>query len=288
MHCALRVCALIVLLAGHAVPALADEGDTLITDPGLLARFGFPHDARNVYLAKGAVLNQRSSPAEPEEFGTTDFGWTTVLGNQHHPLPFPSLPVYVSLTSDGSIHHSSGSNIFDAPLHMPSGALFQQVTWFGEDDDPGTAGHVEGRVLRVCQTGIPLGSPVVTILGTGESSDGDFNFAVIVPAAEVVRNLTCAYVARTLFVHSPAAANDDLKLRKVRAGWQRQVSPAPATATFPNDVPTAHPYFRFIEALAASGITAGCAPASYCPNSPITRGEMAVFLSVALGLHFPN
>ncbi|HEY7862087.1 MAG TPA: S-layer homology domain-containing protein [Thermoanaerobaculia bacterium] len=36
----------------------------------------------------------------------------------------------------------------------------------------------------------------------------------------------------------------------------------------------------------ASGITAGCAPGSFCPNAPITRGEMAVFLAAALGLHF--
>jgi hypothetical protein len=63
------------------------------------------------------------------------------------------------------------------------------------------------------------------------------------------------------------------------------VSPAPAVATF-NDVPTTHPFFQFIEALAASGITAGCqtAPPLYCPDSPLTRGQMAVFLAKALGL----
>jgi len=67
--------------------------------------------------------------------------------------------------------------------------------------------------------------------------------------------------------------------------WKRQVSPAPATATF-NDVPTGHWAFQFIEALADSGITGGCGGGNYCPDSPITRGEMAVFLSAALGLHF--
>jgi hypothetical protein len=43
-----------------------------------------------------------------------------------------------------------------------------------------------------------------------------------------------------------------------------------------------------VEALSASGITAGCSPTQYCVNAPITRGEMAVFLAAALGLHFPN
>jgi hypothetical protein len=92
------------------------------------------------------------------------------------------------------------------------------------------------------------------------------------------------YVARTRL---NATAGEALLLRKVRAQWRRQVSPAPGVATFPNDTPTTHPFFRFIEALAASRITAGCAPQSFCPDAPITRGEMAVFFAAALGLHWP-
>jgi hypothetical protein len=69
--------------------------------------------------------------------------------------------------------------------------------------------------------------------------------------------------------------------------YKLQVSPAPASATFA-DVPTSHPYFRFVEALVNAGITSGCGGGNYCPNTPITRGEMAVFLAAALGLHYPN
>ena len=47
-------------------------------------------------------------------------------------------------------------------------------------------------------------------------------------------------------------------------------------------------FFRFVEAMAASGLTGGCAPGSFCPDQPVTRGQMSVFLSLALGLHFPN
>ena len=63
------------------------------------------------------------------------------------------------------------------------------------------------------------------------------------------------------------------------------VTSAPGTATF-NDVPTSHPFFQFIEALYASGITAGCqaAPPLYCPDNPVTRGQMAAFIAKALGL----
>jgi hypothetical protein len=35
----------------------------------------------------------------------------------------------------------------------------------------------------------------------------------------------------------------------------------------------------WIERLAAEGITAGCGGGDFCPNSPVTRGQMAVFLA---------
>jgi hypothetical protein len=88
----------------------------------------------------------------------------------------------------------------------------------------------------------------------------------------------------TFYAQSPA---DDAYLVGAYIGYKLQVSPAPGAATF-GDVPTNHPYFRFIEALYASGITAGCGAGNYCPGNAITRGEMAVFLAKALGLHFPN
>ena len=71
----------------------------------------------------------------------------------------------------------------------------------------------------------------------------------------------------------------------VEVWWRRDVSAAPSVATF-NDVPQGHPFFRFIEALADSGITVGCGSGNYCPDAPLTRGQMAVFLAKALGLHF--
>ncbi len=73
--------------------------------------------------------------------------------------------------------------------------------------------------------------------------------------------------------------------RGVRLFWYRQVSPSPTTATF-SDVPTSHPAFRYVEALAASGIVQGCGNGKYCPGQYVTRGQMAVYLSIALGLHW--
>jgi len=68
--------------------------------------------------------------------------------------------------------------------------------------------------------------------------------------------------------------------------WMKlQISPAPATATFPN-VPTSHWAFQFVEALAASGITQGQPDGNFHPADPVTRAQMATFLCRALGLHW--
>jgi hypothetical protein len=70
-------------------------------------------------------------------------------------------------------------------------------------------------------------------------------------------------------------------------GYRLQVSPAPGSATF-NDVPLSDPAFQYVEALVASGITAGCGGGNFCPDNPLTRRQMAVFLAKALGLNWPD
>ncbi len=50
------------------------------------------------------------------------------------------------------------------------------------------------------------------------------------------------------------------------------------------DVPDSFPHSREIYALAEAGITVGCATNRFCPDGPLTRGEMATFLMRALDL----
>jgi hypothetical protein len=74
-------------------------------------------------------------------------------------------------------------------------------------------------------------------------------------------------------------------LAGARIAWHRSVSPAPGVASF-GDVPVSDGAFQFIEALVASGVTAGCGGGNYCPDAFLTRRQMAVFLSKALGLNW--
>jgi len=54
-------------------------------------------------------------------------------------------------------------------------------------------------------------------------------------------------------------------------------APPPCAGTFP-DVPCPSTFAAWIEALAAEGITGGCGSGNYCPQSPVRRDQMAVFL----------
>jgi hypothetical protein len=54
------------------------------------------------------------------------------------------------------------------------------------------------------------------------------------------------------------------------------------------DVPSTSPYWSWIEALVATGITSGCSadPPLYCPTTAVTRGQMAAFL--LKGMAYPG
>lgn len=100
-------------------------------------------------------------------------------------------------------------------------------------------------------------------------------------------NYQVNYYNNQLFLRTTIDSEDGSQaIAGVNLFYRLQVSPAPPSADF-GDVPTSHPYFQFIEALFGSGITAGCGNGDYCPDRPITRGEMAVFLAKALGLQWP-
>lgn len=168
-----------------------------------------------------------------------------------------------------------------AQLPLPSGAQITRVECLVND---GGANDVLVSLQRSTfdtTTNAPTATTAVaSASSTGTSGYQTIGFNVSEPVAHTNANL------RNLYFLAADIANNT-SLRTCRVVWNRTVSPAPAAATF-GDVPTSHPQFRFVEAMVASGITGGCGGGQYCPDSALTRGQMAVFLSVALGLHFPR
>jgi hypothetical protein len=56
------------------------------------------------------------------------------------------------------------------------------------------------------------------------------------------------------------------------------IPPAVGASTGFNDVPANYWAAAWIKQLAAEGITSGCGAGIYCPETPVTRAQMAVFL----------
>jgi hypothetical protein len=51
-----------------------------------------------------------------------------------------------------------------------------------------------------------------------------------------------------------------------------------AVFVYPFDVPPADTYYPFVKRLIVNGVTGGCSFLGYCPDNPVTRAQMSVFL----------
>jgi hypothetical protein len=60
----------------------------------------------------------------------------------------------------------------------------------------------------------------------------------------------------------------------------------PGSATF-SDVASTHTHAAAIAALATAGITVGFTDETFRPDQPVSRGQMASFLTTAIGLEAP-
>lgn len=80
-------------------------------------------------------------------------------------------------------------------------------------------------------------------------------------------------------------SRDQMAVFLLRAKHGANYQPPAATGLFA-DVPTSHWAAAWIEQLAREGIGGGCSatPKNFCPNSTVTRDQMAVFLVRAFGL----
>jgi hypothetical protein len=80
--------------------------------------------------------------------------------------------------------------------------------------------------------------------------------------------------------YCPAAAvtREQMAVFLLKAREGAAYVPPACTAPPFADVPVSSPFCRWIRELAARGVTGGCGGANYCPGSPVTRDQMAVFL----------
>jgi hypothetical protein len=164
------------------------------------------------------------------------------------------------------------------PINLPSGVSIVGIELDAFDGT--TGGQVIANLLR-CPRGA-TNCVLLTSAGTiFTEAPGPIQVRNDLTVPRTVDNGAETYVASI----NISTGSPNLRFGGLRVFFRLQVSPTPAGASFA-DVPPTHPFFRFIEALARSGITSGCGGGNFCPDAPITRGQMAAFLAIALGLHF--
>ena len=189
--------------------------------------------------------------------------------------PYRSVDQY-SWVNNGRYLTTSGGYL-TTPVMLPAGASVERMDL--EACDTSTSGDVYVE-LQTCP--VPAASCNVSgFLSTGVAqAPGCNTFSTTFPP------FTIDNAANMYQIWQTNTPNDgSTRFTAVRLFYRLQISPDPGTSTFA-DVPVGHPFHRFVEALVAAGITGGCGGGNYCPDAPITRGQMAVFLSGALGLHW--
>jgi hypothetical protein len=181
-----------------------------------------------------------------------------------------------------------------APLALPEGASIQKICLFANDSDTAQFGYAQAYLVAVKL--VPLDGTPATVpipnasvissadVGYQYQCSADFSYTLR-SSVDVDGDQVVDSVVHYLELYLPYPSQNALSFGGAQITWKRQVSDPPASPTF-GDVPDSHPFYQYIEALAASGITGGCGSGNYCPDSPLTRGQMAVFLAKALGLHW--
>ncbi len=189
-----------------------------------------------------------------------------------------------------------GSNFVWAPLAVPAGVEVDSVCVEVYDND-------SAREVGVTLWGAEVyrGSNVIAKLAEASSGVvttpggtslcllpfGTFAFPLSVRTTADLDNSGSPTTVQ-YYLQAFLPGSTQVLLGPALVTWRRVVSDAPDTATF-NDVPTNDPFYQYVEALYAAGVAGSCdGGTNFCPDSPVTRKQLALYLARALGLFWPN
>ncbi len=216
---------------------------------------------------------------DPQAFGTQDYRITVVHSSQFMPLHGGGLDLGTPLDTSNYSRVCTDCDVvgvhYYASLDIPAGAI---IDFIGVNTATTVDAAMGFSLIFRDHLGGFVNLATFSFPAHGFATDYAGPLGILVPG-----NLDRAFVLDV----EQAAIPDLQYFGYVEIWWRLTVSDPPATPTF-GDVSTSHQFYQFIEALAKSGITGGCGGGNYCADAPLTRGQMAVFLSKALGLHWPE
>lgn len=169
-----------------------------------------------------------------------------------------------------------------APVQLPTGSKILQIGLYYDDTDAAN----NADLFLFALPGYDASATKTQIATVSSSGNAGKGYASSAALAYTVNN-SVRYGAGAQLIAEIYVPTGSTKFKGAEIWWTRQVSPAPAVATFV-DVPTNHPFFATIEAFARSGATSGCGGGQFCPNGTVTRQELAKFIVRSLGLYWPD
>lgn len=224
---------------------------------------------------RAADVATAPKPATPS-WGTSAITYYTVAASEF--LPKDSTMGYATFVSPMGRYSTSSGAVFQAGPHIPGGALLTYLEFDFCDSDP--SGSLELDLSDCDYLGICNYPPMASIISPfNQPACGTFAWTDLTPLNYTVNN----YSRRLVLEILTGTGGVDKSFYGAVIGYRLQVSQPPGSPTF-NDVPTNDLGYQYIEALAASGITGGCGGGNYCPDSAVTRRQMAIFIAKALGL----
>jgi S-layer family protein len=244
-----------------------------------------------VLIGLAVPLAAQTPETRPQTYGTTAVSYIEVPAEAF--LPLSSSTAYSQIFGAARYSTNCTGLCFGAPLRLPSGATIVslELDYFDGDADDFAIGSLVqcDSTAANCSNHPAAGAGPADCLMAGQICSGAaHNVGHGTQSADLTADgITVDNTLGSYRLWAGTSGTDaGTALAGMIVGYVLQVSPAPAVPTF-NDVPPSHPFFQYIEALAASGITGGCGGGNYCPDNPLTRGQMAVFLAKALGLQWP-
>ena len=241
----------------------------------LLGRAPAPAIAQEARVAGKPAAAHTGPGARPPDWGTGATTYDNIGAAEF--LPTNSISTYGTFVSPAGRYATSSGAYFQATPHLPGGALLTYLEFDYCDSDTFDAMSLtlyDCDYLGICANQIGyVQSPV------SPADCPNYVWVDLTPA-----NYTVSNNSRRLYLEIVTDSGGiDKSFYGAIVGYKLQVSQPPPTPSF-NDVPVTDFGYQYIEALYASGITGGCGGGAFCPDSPVTRRQMAIFIAKALGL----
>jgi subtilisin family serine protease len=194
------------------------------------------------------------------------------------PFPAPAItaPASVAPSTDGlSANVSSGAGHTDAWTltggTLTTGQGTPAITF--QSGDPGTTMRFQ-VVDSLAGCDVPAPEVLVSVDFLDVPPANSFHDFV----NTVARNGVTAGCGNGDYCPTAPVSRAQMAVFLLKSKFGADHVPPTATGTVFADVPQGAFAADWIEELASLGVTGGCGGGNYCPNSPVTRAQMAVFL----------